>query len=216
MNETEIIERLEGQAAAFSLVGTVLRTMPKPEWLRRLADDGVFETVPYAAEQESANRGLALLGEWAAGCDDEVCDAIYDDCMHLLIGPGEPLAPPWESVYSEENQGLLFQKETLAVRRAYKSEGLEVDKLHREPDDHVGYELEFVAALAAREAEALRAGDEERAAHARAARAAFLEEHLLSWVFLWCDRMDEHAATGFYQGISALVRAFALEARSDA
>ena len=119
-------------------------------------------------------------------------------------------------MYSEENEGLLFQKETLAVRRAYKAEGLEIDKLHHEPDDHVAYELEFVAALAEREAEALREGRAEDAAHAASARRAFLENHLLTWVDMWCDRMDEHARTAFYQGVSALVRGFAHAAKADA
>ena len=43
---------------------------------------------------------------------------------------------------------MIFQEQTLHVRQWYSRFGLQVVKLHKEPDDHIGLELEFVAHLA--------------------------------------------------------------------
>ena len=45
----------------------------------------------------------------------------------------------WESVCRHKDEALVFQKETLEVRAAYRELGLQVEKLHHEPDDHIGY-----------------------------------------------------------------------------
>ena len=88
--------------------------------------------------------------------------------MALFVGPGTPLAPPWESVCRHKDEALVFQKETLEVRAAYQELGLQVEKLHHEPDDHIAYELEFFAAAVWQAAEAAKAGGAGRAAKAQA------------------------------------------------
>ena len=218
VNADERIIELEAQGASFLLLSSVLRDMPKNEWLASLAAEGVFDEIPYAADNESVARGAKLLQSWAETYDEECFDDVYADCMRLLVGPGMPKAAPWESVYSERNEGLIFQQETVDVRKAYRAFGLQVDKLHQEPDDHIAYEMEFVAKLCERELAALDVGDEAEASRLRAGRESFLREHLATWAFRWCDLVDENAATDFYRGLSLLARGFmsaSLEATSN-
>ena len=211
MNAEEKITALELESASYRLISAVLRQMPEHAWLASLANEGVFDEIPYGQDNANVQKGAQVLRSWAAGSSQDAADAVYNDCMGLLIGPGKPLAAPWESVYSESNEGLIFQQETADVRKAYRAFVLQIDRLHHEPDDHIASELEFVATLAARAAEALREG---RTADAQAfedAKQAFLTGHLQTWAFAWCDLMDEHAATDFYRGIALLVRGFVQE-----
>ena len=72
--------------------------------------------------------------------------AVEQDYLRLFVGLGMPLAPPWESTWANDAR-LLFQRETLDVRYWYRSAGLELARLHHDPDDHIGLELEFVGLL---------------------------------------------------------------------
>lgn len=216
MNAEEKSTALELESAAYKLMGAILRQMPERAWLGSLVAEGVFEGVPYASHNPSVQKGAATLLSWAAGYSEDAADKVYDDCMALLIGPGKPLAAPWESVYSEQNEGLIFQQETADVRKAYRAFGLQVDRLNHEPDDHIAYELEFVSTLGARAAEALREGRDDEAQGLVDAKAAFLADHLQTWAFKWCDLVDEHAATDFYRGIALLVRGFLQESLASA
>lgn len=214
MNAEEKSANLELEGASYMLMGRILRQMPEHAWLNALATEGVFDEIPYAQGNDSVQKGAEALRSWAADYTEEKADRVYNDCMALLIGPGKPLAAPWESVYSEANEGLIFQQETADVRKAYRAFGLQVDQLYHEPDDHIAYELEFMAALSSRAAEALREGRDDEARTFLDAKDAFLTGHLQTWAFKWCDLVDEHASTDFYRGISLLVRGFLQESLS--
>lgn len=207
-------EELEARAAAFLLMSSILRKMPEHEWVNVLAKAEVFREIPFAQGNAFVRKGSEMLCSWADGYTEAEVDGIYSDCMHLLIGPGKPAAPPWESVYSEDSQGLIFQQETLDVRRAYSRFGLQIDQLHHEPDDHLAYEMEFVSRLCARAAELLDSGRESEAVEVESATISFLRDHLLNWGYQWCDLVDEHASTDFYRGLSLLIRGFLQESEA--
>lgn len=114
-------------------------------------------------------------------------EALQQDYLRLFVGLGTPLAPPWESAWASDAR-LLFQRETLDVRYWYRSVGLEVANLHAEPDDHIGFELEFIGRLLDR-------GD-------AAAAKRFAGEHPRAWASRWCDAVQEHAETDFYRGLA--------------
>lgn len=69
-----------------------------------------------------------------------------DDAMHLFGTLGRPLAEPHESVWLSREH-LLFEEQTLQVRACYRRYGLGLVDQGREPDDHIGFELLFLAEL---------------------------------------------------------------------
>lgn len=212
MHDVEAGERAAGMAA---LLAALLRDEPRGEWLGQLAADEVFAELPYAQEREDAEAGRALVEAWLATCDEAALEAARSDYMALFVGPGTPLAPPWESVCRHKDEALVFQKETLEVRAAYRELGLQVEKLHHEPDDHIAYELEFFAAAVWQAAEAAKAGGASRAAKAQAVLRDFLERHLAQWGFTWADLVLEHAKTDFYRGAALMVKGCLQEAREQ-
>ncbi len=93
---------LMGEQLLFGLLGKILYAEPDKAWLQSLVDEGVFEEVPFGAEQPETVQGLELLRSWFGennSClSDELFNALVADYMRLLVGAGKVLAPPWESV----------------------------------------------------------------------------------------------------------------------
>ncbi len=123
------------------------------------------------------------------------------DQLHLFIGTDVVLAPVWESVYFSEEH-LVFQEQTLQVRQWYSRFGLQAERINREPDDHIGLELSFVAHLAKRALDAIDQKDEQDLEKLLQAQRDFLTEHLLCWAPAWAKLVKEHAETDFYRGLA--------------
>lgn len=204
---------LAAEALVLNLLGKALYTYPDRAWLQSLADEGVFAECPFGSEQPDVMTGLALLQKWSpanqGGMSDEAFDELRLDYTRLFIGPGKVLAPPWESVnFSDER--LTFQAQTLQIRDWYRRFGLQAEKLHHEPDDHIGLELAFISHLASLAANALGTAHDDLLA----AQRDFLTEHVLAWAPAWCSQVCDHAQTDFYWGIARLTRGVLLEAAS--
>lgn len=216
-SETFELRTLEHQATVLVLLGTILRICPEEEWLESIVKEEVFEDIPYGSEEESVIKGKALLKTWTQCYRKEKgsFDACYSDYMNLFVGPGKPLAPPWESTYAASEECLVFQKETLEVRTWYRTFGLQIDKLHHEPDDHISYELEFLGTLAQRAGESLSQGNVENADYCMQSQKRFLKEHLFTWVFEWCNLVFDYAITDFYRGIAYVLQGILLKMSAE-
>ena len=150
----------------------------------------------FGEDSEDVREGLRLLDGWCAdalhaaevtdGADEadgvdaaallvespafaESVDELRREWLRLFVGLGTPEASCLESFYVEPNSHM-FGKNVIAVRAAYRRHGLEIERLHREPDDHLGLMLGFLSRLVAEEREAAEAG--RRAAGRRACRRA--------------------------------------------
>jgi TorA maturation chaperone TorD len=204
--EAMLKENLLGESLLFGLLGRVLYNQPDQDWLKSLIAEDVFAEVPYSAEQAETKRGQDLVQNWVLD-NKEFSEGSYKDLKadytRLFVGVGKVLAPPWESVYFSEDR-MIFQKETLEVRNWYQRFGLELENLHKEPDDHIGLEMSFVAYLAELGIKLLDEQDEEKYQFLNDAKRQFLSEHLLQWGPAWCALVKEHAKTDFYRGLGYL------------
>lgn len=201
------IEYLTGEALVLSLMGRILQQYPETEWLDPLIHQGVFEEPAFAAEQSSLVEGLQLLMDWtqevSPKLSGEALDALRTDFTRLFLGPGKLILPPWESPFFNEER-LIFQEQMLKVRQWYSRYGLESEKIHNEPDDHIGLEMSFVAHLASVAIEALENEDEEGFEDALNSQKEFLKDHLLRWGPKWCQRLSQDAQTTFYKGVAGV------------
>ena len=102
----------------------------------------------------------------------------------LFLGPGRPVAHPYESVYRE---GRTMGDTTLDVRRRMAQENMA--PAGRTLPDHVSIELAFMAHLAAREARAWDDGDDNQARDYLARQESFLQDHLTAWLPQFCRRV---------------------------
>ncbi|MEC4273252.1 molecular chaperone TorD family protein [Adlercreutzia sp. R25] len=128
----------------------------------------------------------------------------------LFVGPGEPAGSPWESLHRGVER-RLFTDVTLAVRRAFKAQGLTPQLGPGVADDALALELDFLAALALRAQSALSGGEgggglvPEDARAPLAASRQFLADHLNQWVDALRQCVVDADSTGFYADATGLL-----------
>ena len=191
------------QALAYHFLGRCFYETPRGEWLAALARDRLFEAWPFPSRNDRTATGLSLLAAFCEGWDQTRLGALEWDFNRLFVGPGEMLAPPWESVHRSRTK-LTFQEPTLQVRELYRRFGVEAPAVHREPDDHLGLELAFVATLSDLAAVAAARDDAGRLATCFQTQKDFLQDHLLAWAPSCLGLVEEHAETDYYRGAARL------------
>lgn len=196
-------ETLTAEALAFSFMNAVFYEKPSAAFIDPLLREDLFAQWPIAAEDDFTQQGLALLQGFGRVWQPGVLDDLKKDYQQLFIGPHSLPAPPWESVYLSVEH-LVFESQTTAVRQFYARYGLEVEKLYKEPDDHFGLEMAFLAHLSALGLEALHRGDDEGLRLILDDQRAFLADHLLLWAPDFLQRVIAHARTDYFRGAAYL------------
>lgn len=208
-SDTDWSSTLLGEILLLGVLSKALKTYPERDWIEALIGEDIFLEAPLGDDHPDIQAGLFLLRSWSKTGQKELpqdeIDALEIDHTKLFIGTGEVLAPPWESVYFSEDR-LIFQEQTLQVRKWYRRYGLEPELLHREPDDHIALEIAFISHLSKLAFEALRAGHKVKSDEYLNAQRQFLSEHLLKWGPQWCVLVIENAQTDFYKGLAYLTR----------
>lgn len=111
-------------------------------------------------------------------------------------------ASPEESVWLDEDS-LMCQDSMFQVRSWYESQGLGIPDWRIRPDDHLVYELQFIAWLL---------GQDETLATLEKA-ACFMDEHLLRWLGNFAERVLARCDTPYFAGAAALTAAYCEELR---
>ena len=143
----------------------------------------------------------------------EQIDDLKFDYTRLFIGLESILAPPYESVYLSQDH-IMFDKQTLNVRHFYEKYHLRVPKKNVQPDDHIGYELHFIALLCHRIVVEFQEGGHEGADQTILDLSNFLDRHLLLWLEAFVNRVVKQAQTDYYRGIALLTQS-SVECLSD-
>lgn len=191
---------LDRFAAVFTALAGLLGAAPDAELVDRVRKVDQLAQWPVTDDGESLH-GRTLLEESAQAHEDAT--VVRRDYNRLFFGPDRMIAPPYESVHRSEEH-LVFERETMLVRAAYAEFGLAAPRLNKEPDDHIGLELSFLATLCVRGMDALDDGDDAELAHLLRGIRLFLADHLLVWAPECLTQAAEGATTHFYQGVAAL------------
>lgn len=192
--------RLDDFAAAYGALARFLLGPADAELLAQLAEPGQLEAWPLARGTD-ASRGLQHIAASLEAHESE--EALLDDYQRLFVGPGHLLAPPYESVHRTRDR-LLFDTPTFQVRAAYNEFGMRAPRFGREPDDHLGLELSFLAHLCNVALDALEHEDGDGLERALNAQKRFLTDHLLCWGGDCLRMVEANATSWFYRGVGAL------------
>ena len=198
MNTPFNSDELARAEVCFAVASQLLYVEPNVASVAEQVASRQFACAPFGEGVDAA----ALLVESPAFA--ESVDELRREWLRLFVGLGTPEASCLESFYVEPNSHM-FGKNVIAVRAAYRRHGLEIERLHREPDDHLGLMLGFLSRLVAEEREAAEAGDEQRAVALADEQDAFLTEHVLPWLAPWRYAVEKHARTDYYRGVGAFV-----------
>lgn len=110
--------------------------------------------------------------------------------------------PPLESAYrrgSSGREGFVIA----AVERDYATAGVFLSRSHRLPPDHISLEMEFMAVLCGREAEAWASEDSKSATRLLEKERRFLAKHVLSWLPAFAADLRDADLGGTYSQITA-------------
>jgi len=201
------VEQFTIRECLYRILGLAYYRQPDETSVRVFASMDLFGPFSIWTGDERIREGLELIATFLVHADrgkiDEELAELQCDYVRLFVGPGMPLAPPWESVYRTEER-VLFGPQTLEVRAAYEAFGLVTEHRNKEPDDHIGLELEFMAVLSRSCRDCLLGGDREGGERIRRAQLNFLDVHLLQWAPRFCRNVYANAETKLYAGIASV------------
>ncbi len=106
-------------------------------------------------------------------------------------------ASPEESVWLDEDS-LMCQQSMFQVRSWYESHGLGIPDWRLRPDDHLVYELQFIAWLL----------NQDNKMDTLEQAAMFMDEHLLRWLGNFGERVLARCDTPYFAGAAALTAAY--------
>lgn len=125
-------------------------------------------------------------------------------------------AVPYESVYTS-SEGLLMQESRDEVVRVYADNGLWIPLDRNIPEDHLAFELEFMAHLSRRIADVFEGnggGSTDEVLDLAKTQLAFIDEHLLNWIPLLQERVANYAKLPFYPAVLVVTKNFVEETRA--
>ena len=117
------------------------------------------------------------------------------------------IATPYESVFLSE-EGIRNQEQRTQVYHWYKRYGLKIADKFNTSEDHLSFELQFLAYLARKAAAAVRDGQQDEALRLIRDETEFLDKHVLSWFGVFSDTAKTILTTSFYKGILDMTAGF--------
>ncbi len=196
-------EDLASLEVAFRFLAGVFHAPPTPAFINRLAGEELIPRWPLGSAWEETRIGIGMMETFCAAWNESMLPELEDDFTRLFVGPGCPLAPPWESYYVSRDH-LLFQEQTLAVRQAYRHSGFEVSQRGCEPEDSLSLELSFLAELCGRCSDTSYDGSQGVKSDVTEALRQFLASHVLQWVPRCLRLVIEGARLDYYRAAASL------------
>ncbi len=132
-------------------------------------------------------------------------EALAIEYAALFLGPFELKAPPYASVYLE-NQRKVMGESTMETLRLYQEAGLKQDS--NEPADHISIELEFLYYLISSELEADLEENQSQADFFLAQQRKFLNQYLGRWIYPFCESIKKETKAGYYHSLADCVASF--------
>ena len=169
-----------------------------------------FAHIEIAGDGTAIDEGLRAIKEYLRHRHGGTRQELAVDYARVFLGAGSYdriLAPPYESVFTSEERILMQDARDGAVTY-YRRGGLDLPADNTTPEDHLGFELQFAAALADCANEALDGDDGAALADAVSLARSFFVHHQQNWLPALCEAVDEFAKTDFYRGVAQMTRGY--------
>ncbi len=206
--EMDLAALMDGRARTYGLLSRLfLKEVDKP-----VLTELQGMRFPAATGNVKVDEGYHLLYDYLRTSWDDSITELAIDFVRTFIGHGVngfSAAYPFESVYTSERR-LMMQEARAEVLQTLRENNLKRGRW-TEGEDHIALELEFMQRMAMRTAEALRAGDEDKAIEQLRTQQTFAQDHLLNWLPMMTEDMRRFARTMFYQGLAQLVMGYVEE-----
>ena len=200
-------------SAFFRALGAVVYTELTQDEIESLAHQGYLEQGRRMDEGEIA-EGFIALGRYLVRRGMNARQDLAVEFARIFLGAGADeklLATPFESVFTSP-EGLLMQDARDECVRFYRQWGMEVNRDLNVPEDHLGFQLQFMAHLCDSANEKMQTGED--AQGVMQAQVDFLDNHVLNWIDALTERVEKCATLPFYPAIMKIIRGSAREHRA--
>lgn len=197
---------LKGYNMLLYFAGSMIMYEPDEECVNDFWTGGILKILPVDSRNPRFNEAASFLRN---SCEDnKSCITILQNDYNRLLGTKIlPLAPAVRSGYVDDLPGKISE----SVTDFYDSYGWKFKSRFIYPDDNLGVELLFLTLLI----------DKYISFDDRVCRdemgseiKRYINNHLLSWIPLWHERVQECADTLCYKGIASLIYACAEDIKS--
>lgn len=201
VQEIELKDILLTRQWLYDFLGKSFYTSPDIHKLKNTSEIGFFQKL---LNIEENCEDICLLSDFISNItniSEEEIDNLNFEYNRLFIGPGHLPAPPWESVYRSREK-IILDEHTLAVRKFYKKWQIVTQNKNKDPDDHIGFELEFISILIGKSIKALEDSNMEYLYSTLQGQRDFLISHLLIWVDEFSKKLAGGTEHPFYKGLA--------------
>lgn len=179
---------------------------PESEFIEQFKQQKIIDLWPFYNENSLAGIQLIMKFLIDKPVSDNNINNLKLDYTRLFIGVGEPVCPPWGSIYLSPSQ-LVNDESTLELVDFYRSIGVNIEVGNNEPIDHIGLMMLVLSYLF----EEL-ASDKSNGEHFGSC-IVFLRHHFCPWVGSFLKELEQHADTDFYKGLSLLAQSYVSEVK---
>jgi len=137
-------------------------------------------------------------------------DLLKVEFTRLFIGPYSLPAPPYGSVYIE-NERKVMGDSTMDARKRYQHFGLDIPANFKNVPDHITVELEFMFFLIFKEIVHIQSNVPDQAQELLLHQKAFHTDLLNIWIPEFTDCVIEHAEIEFYRNLATTTKIFIRE-----
>jgi len=202
MNKAEY-KLLSGKA---KILHSLFCQYPEPEFIEQFRHQEIIDLWPSYNKSSSAGVQLIMRALYNETRSDKESIELKLDYTRLFIGVGEPVCPPWGSIYLSPSQ-LVNDESTLELVNFYRSIGVNIEVGNNEPIDHIGLMMLVLSYLF----EEL-ASDKSNGEHFGSC-IVFFRHHFCPWVGCFLKELEQHADTDFYKGLSLLAQSYVSEVK---
>lgn len=190
------------QHAVYRVLGSFFLP-PEPERLAMLVTAAPeLERVAQPLDGMTGHRAWTSLVHRLGSLDDEDVDRMRTQYTGMFLSGSRDLTvQPYESSYAPVS-GFDIATVSAAVESRYRRAGIQLATRGELPD-HIAVELEFCAYLCHQEGDA---DSDDGAAHWRAERRSFLEDHLVRWLPDFAAKLARVMPDSLYTEASEVVR----------
>lgn len=199
--ESELVQIMEERNFQYQFLHTVFSEPLNMDLLNEWKNQ--FPLNPFES-QEYLN---AFLEELTSGQVDKIEAKEKESFLQLFFGPEHIPAPPWESVYRTRER-ILFGEPTLQIRKKLRDFNLYYQNEHKEPEDHISIELEFMNYLIDKSIKSIKEGDEEEFSRALDYQYLLLNDHLINWIESFAEDILSSTNSSLYRGSAIFLKDF--------
>lgn len=197
-SELEVKVALD-RAAIYRLLGGAF-VYPTPARLEELA------LAAATAATAATGRLRDKLARFAIAASEAEPVATANE--HVFLFGRQVRCSPYESAYSGLSPFGDKTARLADVAGFYEAFGVGPAAAQPDMEDHIGAELEFMSALALKEAYARGEGESEAAEITRGAEVAFLTDHLGRWAEAFAGEVEAATPLPFYTAAASLLAAW--------